>query len=851
MSPGKSISGLFQSDDIDISYSKKFKIHRSGIYYLSCYADLQDPLTSFISIRLITNHNKTYSSRMESSSGARQIHMNQLVLFDKSETFSVSIFTEEPGKLTTSTRIILHFITSYTYVLGFIARPRKTKTLQLPALQVLVNWNPFFETTHGFASGSGDYTSLKDGYYLVIIQFTLSNVFGKIHFVLISQDGVNHVIKRELFETISKTETLTYAGIHRIKEKEKLFFRIVTENCQATVHPDSTYSVVLIEALLPNQDNKKIADYRHSVLTKSEVIPPKNIGNLEKGTQIKEWKTFNNNTAFMIKGAFQIRESGYYFVHAQVRFQSSPNPNLVHAQIRIEKKYIYRMTKQNSMGDLSSFFGVFYFKKMQAISCYIENESPHHITVNSRLTNLMIYELKFQTYSILYTLHQPQPTNNQNFLPLNQQATANFDIITSNDGSIVRILKRGIYSVVLNHFTNNQAIHATELSIISRSSVQDPWYVVSKCIDAKTGECFLPLVLEFKKGQVIAVTSSKNLSSKITSSILNIIFLKEANKQKKYFSTYLKLDKSKEFALPTDHLKEPLGGGMTVQRNGFYLLTCNLLIKNITGKITVFIKYTRRKRSKSIKKITRTIFSNTSAVQIAFSEGFYLNHNDELQILIQHNNQQIHLSESLFSFILMTTENARYRWMKAVSHSPMTGVQTVNFRNIRPKKGKLDETYFSSSVVMCQRSSSSLTMITLIGKAICSNDLSHDIQASVDLGQWHFKASRSRIKCGESITLYMTGILIAHEGDFLKVYVKTSGEMKFSVSSYTTLTLFVLKNEMPLVLSSSLYVTKEIIDITTGFKTGKNCNLQLQKVKRINSRLCLETIVFAILSNYF
>ena len=794
---------------------------------------------------------------MRSSSKTQHLRLNRVLLLDSGEKLDFSVFVttdgfEIPFQVTQSTRITLHFVSPYEYTFGFIANLGKSQTAMVPNEQLLVNWKPYFERTHGFFASTGDFIALESGYYLITFQITLLNVKGRVTILLYKgESGKGIVANNEYFRKQSDRETLTYSYVYKLSEKQRLRFKIKTPDAKVGIDPSSSYSAVLVESCLtPPVDPTSLSitgegkskakeeevNYQFAALQQDNLVAP------DQELQLFSWKNFHNHTAYLVNSAFQIRRSSFYFVQVKVHFTGNSGGAPIRVELRVESRNRYLLFQQNLNSRAAYFFGVLYIKVEQSISVNVINESPNTITINRDSTTMFIYELKLQTYSTLYEILSKPPISPNNLLKksisgqsqqhelfLVQKQTSNFNIITSTkDDIIIEILKEGIYYAALDILfadenKNHQGKDSGEFIIMIRETHQESWTSIAKCIGDRTKQCFIPLILTLEKGQAILIKGSKiagNLVLGESHFHLNYICPNSTHDRSSPKSTGNVQDAAKTLSVDvrkTDTLVFKLPS------KGYYLITGSLILGNLTGlTVKINIKYTiGNRRERTITSLKKKLYNSSSQINFALSEGFAASEaNITINLYIEVTGQDWQTSSShysivqgLFSYLLITEDTYRFKSLKAIP-STISAKGTVNFRarqTYQEQNKYISDQLFLQSI----QSISSLVTVNLIGKILPKNgglcDSGKISTGNRKIYAWirdeaHFQTSASQLQCGDTVLLHLTGLVITHPMDFIKVDVEIDPGLAFKVAKYSSVSVFVLKDTMPFVFTSSDYL---------------------------------------------
>ncbi|XP_066921300.1 uncharacterized protein [Clytia hemisphaerica] len=813
---GQYKKGLFMSDfEMD---GTTFFVKRSGVYFASLYVHLEQATSKDFAIRIHTNQKESYTSIGKSTSRINVLHLNQILLLNENQTFTVDVNCSHSNTISQKTVISIHFISNFAYTLGFIANPNEIQTVKSQDYeQVLVNWNVMFETSYGFSAATGQYTALESAYYVITVQLTLRNVYGKVMLSL-RNDDVRDVIKEEYFEDLSEIVTMTYSGIHRINEKRNILLSVKTFDCKAIIDKRSVYSVMRTETIYGYQ-----ASYSsHDDKSQKAIIEKNNEIESESKQTLKHWRTFHNHTAFLKNRAmFQLRKSSLYFVYVQVKMKSMDAPtDLVDVELCIdERTNKYSLSRQNEGSLWATLAGVFYIQDSQDISIIIHNKSPNPIEIVGDQTSIYISELSFQTHSSTYAVVpiSDEKIHNGSLYPvaLTMEATSNFNMVTKAVRNIITIQHEGTYHVSLNLYLQNikEDIEFIVMSRLDENRMK--WNTLSKCITGQTDQCFVASIMRLKEGQQLMVSASTPLNDVIVKeSFFQITFLRSQDETTKTLQTRMTKDKSTRAEVnPVFKFNDG---------DNFYLLTLNLILGNVSDShIRVKFDFKLGRLWKPIKKFQRQLNENQTRVSFTLTEGFYARKGSEIKMEVINLKGGSYIIETLQTARLMLPNNeegkARFKHLRVDTRA---GVQSVlNF--VAPKRKHSNGKYFTVvNYLKAEKSSTALLMVTLEGHLKCQNHQRHRLKAKILLRKTEttIQGYREELKCNEFVSLHMTGVVVAHVEDSIKVLVETDRSSSFTATRQTTITLLVLKeNPLKIPPTSDLFLSKSLVTDDTDY----------------------------------
>ena len=840
---------MFQWDVGMDKQRQSFHINRGGLYYVSLNTFLKSSTRGLVSAQLTkttisgNTSNETYTTEIRSASKSQHVHLNRVLLFDQGETFHLSIFcSESKHRVSASTSISLHFLSPYEYAFGFIANLEKTRTIKGAHDQTLVNWKPYFERTHGFFATTGDFVVLKSGYYLVTFQMTLRNVYGEIQIILIKGQERN-IAKKEYFKRKSAIETLTYTTVYKVMSRETIKFIIQTPDAELDIDPSSSYSAVLIETVSIDTDdevagnNKTFSDTTTVNYQLASLQQDNHIASSSEDQEVRlvNWKNFfNNDSAYLVNSAFQIRRSSFYFVHVEVHFKDiimdppSESNNVdedaqkIRTELRLETSDRYKLFRQDRDSRTAYFFGVFYIKNKQSISINIVNSSPYQITVAKHSTKMLIYELKLQTYASLFEILpaiSPSTKFTQGIAPalpqypghamrLSQKQTSNFNIVTKNSkDSVIEVLKKGIYYAALDvHLLKNEIPNSNDTVVLTVmvkvTGNNETWIPVARCIGDYRKQCFIPLILTLDVGQSLLISRSNAVGN---------FSLEESHFHLSYICPALSSSlKDTKKLTNIDDINKPI---FKLPAAGYYLITGSLILREVKAgsQVKIDIKYKRGMRTKSILSMKKTIWQ--PQITVAISEGFDAQQEGDTIILFveltdsdgSRSNSYV-IDQGIFSYLLITNDKDRFKRLKA-STSSISPKGTVDF--VARKVHHQSEKYISDRLFLRSvQSITSLVTVNLIGRIMpkggsCTvGETSQLIRARIQ-NEAHFQTYAQHLNCGETVGLHLSGVVTTHPTDFIKVDVELDGDFVFKVSKHSSITMFVLKDSMPFTSTKS------------------------------------------------
>lgn len=832
-------SGLFQ-EGVSISKSAvSIGIEKGGLYYLSLYLRFEQPEIGMFVVNVTSDNGKAYVSKSQGTLKQTGIVLNEMVMLDEGVLLVAYVYSDKHISISRDSSFVLQHLSTYEHFVGFIANPKQSTTVASRHPQFLVNWNREFSFHHGFSTTTGTFMPLYDGYYLVNVKFVLENVKGRIQCIL-SNDG-HHYMFDEYYTQMMDYVTLSFSNVFKFKTKQNVFLKIRTESARVVVHTTSSYSIVMMKEARDDIDLGYTEDNFLEYNLEDDDIFDGDSTQLQK---IKTWRT--NDTNFIRDGNFHIPE-GYYFVALKILAKTvSPSHwNNVELEMNVDRSRFPLIHRPTIQGCAGIFHGVVFLRKGGFLSCLLKTKSRIELLES---TSFVLYKLKLQVYSSLYALDGSSilPSSNS-FINLQEIHIVDYNAVTSSSSSnafAITIQKSGLYDLVVNlHLTNGTGTAQVSLMRQTKEMAEEKWEEITKCVSSSNYKCFLSIAINSTEGDELALRTdfseyftSANLLIPSSSSI-QITYLIPTNNIIG-FSTYTQKSDSTMSGQKLGYLPALLNGPIllnkvnytvnkiTIEVKGYYALSCNTLVhllKPIGSKSTVVVllRTDTKSTGRKTKTVYETIDSNVTLNQLSVIGGFNFDIDDtfEMSISVKNNKgKQVAWhsgNKSVMSLVLISKDATRYFQVDGDTY-----ILTKTGGNIFKTLHQDDKTYFDYYYnLKATRTSTIMIRITLVGTAIVNtqdtSDAGEEMRINILLNDKEtlphfFSTVRKDLKNNDKLTMHISGVMAVHAQDLIKVNIELSSKLDFRISSGTTLTVFILDNEMKNIADSSVFQPMDV-----------------------------------------
>lgn len=802
----------------------KLVVSKSGLYYIALHLHFDKP-TSGDHIINITSEANSHVSKTSNRNSIQGIHLNDIIQFNKDDTISVYVFSSSSLRLTQKSRFILQFVSHYEQSIGFVAQPSTCKTLKHNRKRQLTDWKLNFGIVNGFSSSTGTYIILMDGYYLVTFKFVLLDISGRV-IVIISADEKELFRKKEQYKGYNKWKTVTHTGVHKFSSKSKITLSLVTNWENGFISDESSYSVLFLSTSDPNSNTTMIHELKDKI---------KYVGG--KASKITDWDGTKNN---FYQDGYHLKKTGYYFVILSVVIRHRSFDKIrVYFSIDDDNKFEESVVSGNSFSELS-ISGVFFLKEKESIYCYIEPGRDVELLPTS---TLIVYELQFHTSSLFSISYVPsfQQISNSSVIPQKQSEFFSVGKETGIDFNVnqligvkyqLQIETAGVYYVVLNVFIEESIQDTNQINLMYKNgNMNGNWKTISSCYSKRYANCFLSFFVKLEKDDQLSITKhgdSNVILSKYSS--FELCYIKPV-KDILGFSQSLKTDiipstNKKKLSAVSD-FPDNLGPFfhkdlvsqneiIKIEKEGIYLVSCNVIVNIEKVKKNTLITLSIKKVKSSKKGIFQytTNVEGKSTLNLPFFAAESLELNDDLQISVTIKDKAARWSidrKSVISAVLFT-ENKNHFLL--VDYSSFGTLPHGEIWNSKPTFLQDDNDFFGYYYdIKAEKTFTALISVSVHGQ-LHGYTLNPFVELSLLLKYkqvWpHLVSTTQDISSQDSVFLRVTGVVVLHPSDIIKVFVNVSKGLEFKPLRGTTISLLVLEDGVDHIPDWNYFLSKKV-----------------------------------------
>ena len=788
-------------EDIDFVSHSSFVAPRSGLYYVSLYLEFMSPHAGkyYLNVTVTKNNSmkEKYLAKSASDTIRTHVQTDDILLIDKNDTINIYLWSSNRYRLTKNSRLFLQFINGYQNIIGFVANPLLDTTVSNNEPQVLVGWQTKYDIVNGFSKTTGSYVTISDGYYLILLKLIISNVRGRF-IVQIYENKTNFCNIEKEYRGLNRWETITYTGVRMFSSRTKISLKLYSNWKSSYVSIDSSYSIIFLTS------QRTSCGIHYYYLKENTRVKP-NITNYI----IQKWNVANRCN-MVYNNEFSVPKSGYYLITLDIYIDKLPL-KIPHVILKFSFQY-HTVSSVFGEGDSRRFTlsGIFFVNEKMGITCFIK--SSEAITMLKKSV-MSIYEITYETNTHLYTLANVKNivdsnrSNRKHTLKIIQSSGSNdLLMLTQNDKSL-KIIKSGIYYLVLNVYLGNSTKYNLDFNIMHRS-VEGRWNLLTKCYVYLSSNCYIPMTLLLYENEEISISKSSVIDSHQEPSFFFVQFI-QSQQTNMEFSEHVKYRtyKSGRFLSKSISLNEtdPFGEGILAIYKGVYLITYNIVIKTNEAYKNILrkVKLTLQNSNKVILRIKKNML-NTSYINIVCTRTHHLPKNARLRIrltITDVKNSPLEWkleASSYFSILLVTEDEGKYFSVDGrIRIESSTGEMFV----VNPKFGKESKYIKYFYTIQPLRSFFALLSVTLIGEACQESDASFmtfSVRLKDDKNSWPHMRLRKYITKGTSqpkcqiISLHLSGMVIVYRDDMIEVGFVMSNKLRFTPAVGTSLSLVVM-----------------------------------------------------------
>lgn len=835
-------SKIWFKEDIDFISHSSFVAPRSGLYYVSLYLEFANPFggnyfTNITIIKDISKKEEHYITKSSSKKKIAHVQVNDIILIDKNDLIHVYLWSSNSYELTKNSRIFLQFINSYQNSIGFVANPSIDSKVPVEQLQVLVGWDTRFDIANGFSKTTGNYISIIDGFYLITFKLILADVSGLVGVQLYENDKLVCDIDKKV-SGVNEWETLTYVDVRYLTAKSKISLRIISSSKSSSLSIDSSYSVIY---LAPK--SKFDFGVGHYSLDSNKVISKK-----DKDNVIRNWDV--NDTKILRNDEFTVANGGYYLITVNAFVEKRSYTPPLKLKLKLNAYHTVESLYYDGESSRLTLSGIFFVNKKDTIGCYLETNER---AVLLQKTSITMYEISYETHTHLYNLRHGKPGENlekyqdeeKHVLQIYQSSGSNEFLMLNEPPDKIKIVKSGIYYIVLNLFLGNSTSHDLEISL-THKTIQGDWNLITSCYVFYSSNCYIPVTILLYENEEIAVWKNPNTKyhEDLSFSYFLIQFLK--NIESSIIIPNAKFRMTEQGYATAEQL-EPKISDIITRYEGVYLITFNVIVRTQEA-IKPF------KRSMELKLMKNHILIltlqkrviNTSIINIFCTRTHYLENNTrlhlEISILDESDMKKTWTvdKDSHFSILLSTLDKTKYFEVdKLINYGGIEVRKNENRANYRGELGFVNTPSYPNSkyvnyhyTLSAIRSFLALLTVTLVGEGCPSNNANYlklQVRLKNNKRSWDHMSAEKYITSqnpGECqiVNLQISGMVIFHREDMTEVVLVLSKGLRFTPHVGTSFSFVVVK--------------EDFTDISTSYFEAMNLKFQQEPVIAVNEGIC-------------